>query len=362
MEHEPDDEPLLRSTRLPSATPASARPSLDDQRTRAQELREALDELKAELDGGSRRGPRVGLPAAGRPVVLPRTQRRPGARVDRPPGGGRRFALAAVVAVGVLVAAVGVVRVVAWSLAGTGPATASPPAGSPSMSASAPGRVPTPPATASAAPATGATPGSATEPAPEPGWPAVVLPEGLPASGPGADAPGTEMTAVLGRAGTVDVYERLVVRPGTTSVRLALAPAAALPGPLRGVRARVVQLRVDVDGRAVPATADDTGWRVTTARDAPFTRVVVHYRLAGSLVRVAPAPPGRETLVLRPLTGPVAAAGQDPVVVRLDDPRVGAVYCPSAPVPLCAVSRGSRHVATVPAGGRPIVLAQVTGR
>ncbi len=353
MEHEPDDEPLLRSTRLPSATPASARPSLDDRQTRAQELREALDELKAELDGGSRRGPRPGLPAASR-AVLPRTQRPPAATGDRPAGRGRRIALAAVVAVGGLVAAVGVGGGGAGSLGGTGPATAPPPGGSPSSSsASAPGPVPTAPATASA-PSAGPTP----EPAPA--RPAVVLPRELPPSGPGADAPGAEMTAVLGRAGMVDVYERLVVRPGTTSVRLAPEPAAALPDPLRGVRARVTHLRVDVDGRAVPATADDTGWRVTTAQDAPFTRVVVHYRLAGARVRVAPAPPGRETLVLRPLTGAAATAGQDPVVVRLDDSRVGAVYCPSAPVPLCAVSRGARHVATVPPGGRPIVLAQVT--
>jgi hypothetical protein len=46
--------------------------------------------------------------------------------------------------------------------------------------------------------------------------------------------------------------------------------------------------------------------------------------------------------------------------VRLRDPRVGQVYCPSAPQPLCDTASGTAHVATVPAGAAPIVLAQVT--
>jgi hypothetical protein len=160
----------------------------------------------------------------------------------------------------------------------------------------------------------------------------------------------------------VEVYERLVVRPGTSSVRLAAAPTADLPRALRGVRIRVTGLRVALDGRAVAPRADHQGWRVTPPDAAPFTQVVVHYRLTGALVRVAPAPPGRATLVLRPLTGPAALDSRDPVLVRLHDRRVGAVYCPSAPTPLCAVSSGTAHVATVPAGARPIVLAQVTLR
>ncbi|HYY12685.1 MAG TPA: hypothetical protein VE781_17240, partial [Kineosporiaceae bacterium] len=131
-----------------------------------------------------------------------------------------------------------------------------------------------------------------------PSGPALALPAGLPTSGPGADAPGAELVAALAPGGVVDVHERLVV----------------------------------------------------------------HYRLTGALVAASPAPPGRRTLVLRPVSGPVAAAAGDPVLVRLDDARVGAVYCPAAPSPLCAVSAGAVHVATVPAGTPPLVLAQVTLR
>jgi hypothetical protein len=63
---------------------------------------------------------------------------------------------------------------------------------------------------------------------------------------------------------------------------------------------------------------------------------------------------------VRPVTGPVAGATGDPVVVRLADRRVGAVYCPAAQLSLCAVSQGATHVATVPAGTPPVVLAQLT--
>jgi hypothetical protein len=48
--------------------------------------------------------------------------------------------------------------------------------------------------------------------------------------------------------------------------------------------------------------------------------------------------------------------------VRLRDDRVGQVYCPAGPQPLCDTARGPLHVATVPMGSRPIVLAEVTLR
>jgi hypothetical protein len=187
-----------------------------------------------------------------------------------------------------------------------------------------------------------------------------VLPPGFPHSGPGADAPGAELTAVLERGDTVVVYERLVVRPGTVSVHLAPAPARALPRDLQGVGFTVTDLLISVDGRPVTALRDSTGWRVTRPDGGPLTQIVLRYRLADAIVRVAPAPPGRATLVLRPLSGAQASSAQDPVVVRLQDRRIGQVYCPSGPQPLCDTVRGTAHVATVPTGATPIVLAQVT--
>jgi hypothetical protein len=187
-----------------------------------------------------------------------------------------------------------------------------------------------------------------------------VLPPGLPSSGPGADAPGAELTAVLEQGGGVVVYERLVVRPGTTSVHLRPAPAQALPRELQGVGFTVTGLRVSVDGRAATPPGDALdGWLVTRPDSGPFTQLVLRYRLIGAIVRAGPAPPGRATLVLRPITGPQASGARDPVVVRLRDRRIGQVYCPSGLQPLCDTVRGTAHVATVPAGAPPIVLAQV---
>ena len=258
------------------------------------------------------------------------------------PWPGRRLALAALAAVAVLGGVVGVVHVVAWSMAGA--RNVADPRSS-SQHATHPPSASSPPV------ATVTTPGG-TPPQ---------LPPGLPRSGPGADVPGAEVTAVVGRSGRLVVYERLVVRPGTTSVHLAPTAALELPSGLREAGSGVTGLQVAADGHAVTPTADGAGWRVEPGAGA-FTRLTIRYQLARGLVRAAPAPPGRATLVLRPLTGPEASRAHDPVVVRLLDTRVGQVYCPAAPQPMCDSGRGPLHVATVPAGARPVVLAQVTLR
>ncbi|HYY10409.1 MAG TPA: hypothetical protein VE781_05685, partial [Kineosporiaceae bacterium] len=127
MEHEPDDDsPLLHSTRLPAA-PAAPRPAGGD-RSSGEDLREALDQLRAELDGDRR--PRPAPEPA--PVAAPATS-----------GGRRRsgqVALVALAAVAALAACAGIVRVVAWSTSGPVPPSAaaprvpSPPAGAPQPS------------------------------------------------------------------------------------------------------------------------------------------------------------------------------------------------------------------------------------
>jgi hypothetical protein len=86
------------------------------------------------------------------------------------------------------------------------------------------------------------------------------------------------------------------------------------------------------------------------------SRLTLRYRLSGALIRTEPAPRGRYNLVLTPLT-PAADAG---VVVRIRDPRVDEVYCPSTTDQLCGHKDGPLHVATVPAGSVPIVVGLVT--
>jgi hypothetical protein len=372
VEHEPDDDPpLLRSTRLPPVTAPAPPSSLEDQGTRRQELRAALEELKADLDGR----PATAVPPAPAPAAVPAPlpDRTPAAASParasagagnlgdpgRLPGPrllpGRRLALVALAVVAVLAGATVLVRAVAWSVAGAQDAAGS--------SASDRGSTAAPPPSPSAA-ATPPTPAPAATPGPSaslpPARPAVLPPPGLPRSGPGADAPGAELTAVVGRGGTVVVYERLVVGPGTRSVHLGPTPVQTLPAGFRGAGANVSDLQVAVDGRGVTPRGDGPAWQVSRGDGAPFTQLALRYRLAGALVRVNPAPPGRATIVLRPLTGPEASRAQDPVVVRLLDARVGQVYCPAAPQPLCDSGSGALHVATVPAGARPVVLAQLT--
>jgi hypothetical protein len=272
------------------------------------------------------------------------------ADASSPPARRARVAVLAVAALAaVVLAGVGIVRVVAWSIGAVpdgSSATTAPRSSSPASASAGTG-----------APAS--TPSvSASPPSPGPLGPAIALPAAMPVSGPGADSPGADAFVVLATGGAVDVWERLVVRPGTNTVRLQPAPTSALPAT---ADVRLSDVQVAVDGRRVTPRGDGAGWQVDLPGGS-FAQVVVRYRLTGALVRVTPAPPGRATLVLRPVTGPAAAAADDPVVVRLADPRVGAVYCPDARTPLCAVSRGSTHVATVPAGTAPVVLAQVTLR
>jgi hypothetical protein len=349
---EPHDGPVLRSTRLPAASGSALRSSLDDQEARAAELRDALDALRASLEG---------RPVAAASATPGPAQRRrlPAARAVLVPG-------AAVLALAGLALAA-----VAAGTAPRGTATASPP------SASAPSASP-PPATPTAAGAPSATPSTAgpaptaptaptpslspslrTTPLPWPGG-AVLQPRGLAASGPGASVPGLEVTAALDPDGRhVDVYERLVLRPGVASLVLHRADLGSLPAALRGASGGVTDLQVELDGRPVRPLATGASWRAVPPGGGSVTRAVLRYRLTGVFVRQPPAPPGRFTLVLRPLAAGVVLADRDPVVVRISDVRIGTVTCPTSRHPLCGAVTGRTHTATLPGDATGVVLAQV---
>jgi hypothetical protein len=354
-----DDEPVLRSTRLPPAT-AALRTSVEDQQARTHELREALDELRTTLDAGA-----GGLPSS-TGTAAPRT--------DRGPRSRRVLVL---LGTGAVVVAIGVSLVVAQrssrtatgvSPSASGPvsATASPSgttaSAGPSPSGSGPALSASATATGAATPSTSptvTTPAPATQPMAWPGGP-VLDPPGLPTAGPGADVPGLELTAAIDPDQRhVDVYERIVLRPGATSLHLAPTGMGSLPRVLRGARPTVADLQVEIDGQAVRAVGGRTGWQVAPPSGSPIGHVTLRYRVAGAFVRQTPAPPGRVTLILRPLGGGAVAATDDPAVVRISDQRVGTVACPTARRPLCAVTSGRTHTATIPDGANAIVLAQV---
>jgi hypothetical protein len=361
-----DDVPVLHSTRLPSASTAALRSSLEDQQARTQELRTALDELRTALEGDAGGATRSAPPSDDQPPRRP-----PG----RPP---RRRTLILAVAGAALVlvivvplavaqrssrTAIGAARSTSGSSLPTAslsglPTSAPPgsaPSGGPSGSASGAG--------GSVAPTTSrSVPVLTTRPMAWPGGP-VLVPPGLPSSGPGADAPGLDLTAAIDPDKRhVDVYERVVPRPGTTSLHLAQASLGLLPRVLRGARPAVTELQVELDGRAVRPVAGRTGWQVTAPGGGMIGRATFRYRLLGAYVRQVPAPPGRVTTVIRPLAAEVVLADDDPVVVRVHDQRVGGVTCPTGRRPLCAVTNGRMHTATLPSGATGIVLAQVNLR
>lgn len=193
-----------------------------------------------------------------------------------------------------------------------------------------------------------------------PTWPGrtVASPAGLPAHGAGADAGGTEVTAALAAdRRSVEVYERALLTPGASSLTLRIAGLADLARSLRAPLPAVQDLHAEVDGRPAVVTPTGSGWTVTAPEGSPATRLVLRYRLSGALVRPQPAPPGRYTLLLTPLA-PSAADGV--VVVRVRDPRVDELYCPGAGNQLCGREYGPLHVATVPTGAVPVVVALIT--
>ncbi|MGZ4612975.1 MAG: hypothetical protein ACXV1K_07370 [Kineosporiaceae bacterium] len=364
---EVEDAPVLRSTRLPAASTAALQSSIADQAARTQELREALDQLRTTLEARPDGPPRDPEPAPRPPTARPPTARR------RNP---RRLVVA--LAAGALAVAVAVTVAVAHGSSVTRgavePSPSEPPesgaapgspggSGSPAATGSGePGAAASPPRPATPAPSApgGSSAVLTTRPLPWPGGP-VLEPPGLPVTGPGVDVPGLEVTAALDPDRRhVDVYERVLLRPGVTTLHLAPASLAALPRVLRGARPAVTELQVEIDGRAVPPLAGRTGWQVTPG-GATIDRAVLRYRVMGALVRQTPAPPGRATLILTPLAGGTVTATQDPVVVRIDDQRVGAMYCPTARHPTCASAAGRTHTATVPWDATAVVLAQVDG-
>jgi hypothetical protein len=357
---EPDDPPVLRSTRLPAASTSTLRSSLDGQEARAAELRDALDALRASLEG--RRAPVA--PSAPPPRrsrrVRPLTPLRPG-RV-RPARSVLLAGAALLGLAGVAVAAVALVPTVRRTA--TGP-SASRAAVAPSTLTPSP-----PPSASTAAPSPGRSPIASTSTSstlttrrlPWPGG-AVLQPSGLAASGPGATVPGLDLTAALDPDGRhVDVYERLVLRPGVTSLALHQADLGRLPAQLHVGRGGVGDLQVELDGRAVRPQHVGASWRAEAPDGGTITRAVLRYRLTGVFLRQAPAPPGRFTLVLRPLAAGPVLGDRDPVVVRINDVRIGTMTCPTSRHPLCASVTGRTHTARLPADATGVVVAQVARR
>jgi hypothetical protein len=155
------------------------------------------------------------------------------------------------------------------------------------------------------------------------------------------------------------VYERALLAPAGATLTLSPARSPEVARSLGAAMPTVENLHATIDGRPVPATATASGWTVPVPSTDGVTHLALRYRLKGAVVRTEPAPRGRYSVVLTPLTPAGDGAGAA-VVVRIRDPRVAEVYCPGTTNQLCGREDGATHVATVPAGSVPVVVGLVT--
>jgi hypothetical protein len=325
------------SSRRPAPRPdwsSGLHETLANQEASAAELRQDLDDLRRTLDAA--------------PASQPGSPRRP----------FRSSPLIAGAAAVIL--ALALVAVVAAGLAERPGRSGSPTGAAASVPTSAT-HTPSTITTTSSGPAASRERSAPLAP-PLPNWPgrSVPVPPGLPARGVGADDSGTELTAAVAADRSVAVYERAVLAQGATALTLQPAGSSRLARSLDAPPPAVQDLRAEVNGRPVPVSRTASGWTISAPNGSTASRLTLRYRLTGALVRREPAPPGRYTLVLTPLAPSAGDGADQAVVVRISDPRIDELYCPTATNQLCGRADGALHTATVPSGASPVVVALVT--
>ena len=191
---------------------------------------------------------------------------------------------------------------------------------------------------------TGPTPSSTVAGADLPPWPgrSVAQPPGLPATGPGADRPGSEITVALDPDRRhVEVYERASSPRAQGRSRCVRPTRPTCPRPHARSSPACPACRTCTPTSTAgppPFSSDPQGWTVATPAGVPAGHVVLRYRVDGALSRHEPSPAGRYTLVLRPLTPSAGRGAGDAVVVRIDDDQVTELYCPGASDQLCGAT------------------------
>jgi hypothetical protein len=340
----------IRGHRAPATagTTADLRRSLADTEAQTNELREALDELRQALDAAP------ALAATTTAVAPP----------DRRPRQGVLLAL--------LMAGLVAVLVVLVSTRGSAPAA------SPAPSTSAPaGLSPTTASTSPVAETTGPTASPSTSPGTSPGssagpalttaplpWPggAVLVPPGALTTGPGVDAPGTDVqVAVDADRSHLDVFERAVLSAPVDAVTVSQPPQTVWTGGLAGARPTIEGLQIEIDGVAARVQQRGDGWFALPPQGGRATTVVLRYRVANAVYQLPnPPSPLRRMLTLPTLTGLISLQDALPVTVRITDKRVRDISCLSAAKGslLCRRQAGDTAVATLPADGNPVVIIQ----
>ena len=189
----------------------------------------------------------------------------------------------------------------------------------------------------------------------------LLTPPAAPTTGPGVDAPGTDLTvAIDADLKHVDVFERAVFTAPQSAVTLALPPATAWGEGLADAEPVVSDLQVVLDGVAVKPSRTDAGWYALPAAGGTVTKVELRYRVAGTIVKYAGSKPGRRSIGVPAFTGQGSLDASAPVHVTVDDPRVENVYCLTAQTGtgVCADGGTDGLTATLGTGDSPVVLLQ----
>jgi len=186
---------------------------------------------------------------------------------------------------------------------------------------------------------------------------------GLPATGPGADAPGVALGVQVMPDRSIAVNERTVFSgAGQRRFDLALAGPGDLIGDAAELDPMVDDLQVEINGFRVPATRTGARSWIVDAPDDPARILLVQYHLTDAVTMSTDSADGRGYGLITPL---IAAGGQDQgedVVMRIPADGVLNVTCSQAKQPqsLCGDKDGSTWTAKVPSGAKaPTVLLQL---
>jgi hypothetical protein len=200
-----------------------------------------------------------------------------------------------------------------------------------------------------------------------PPWPGSSsgVPAVLASTGPGIDAPGTDIVVATQERAVLEAYERVVLpSPGSDELTLTRFDRSRFPSITVGSGLTVADLSATTGG--VPGRVQPTrnGWVVTDPRGGPVRQVVLRYRVFGATISTEGAKAGRALLLVWPLSAETSLRGGTPVIVRPDESRtrVREMLCPLAePVDqYCGSARPAGWVGQIPARAvGPLMIVQV---
>lgn len=176
---------------------------------------------------------------------------------------------------------------------------------------------------------------------------------------PGRRDPGIRLVATV-RAGPVFAVTETVRLPKPVTTLTLMPPDLRSAGNLRSARAEVTRLVVRAGGRTVKVPRRTVNRKMVVALGRPTDRIVVSYRLAGTIRRSRPSSADRALGGVQPLVSRVP--GDLPVAILTPGQAVRNVSCvlpPDPPMPCFAGHRPKVRVAQPLPHRDALVLVQL---